>query len=63
MDTTKWKSILVPIDTYKDVKQRAQSQGRSISGELQIEIAEAMAYRQSAAPPVSLPMHSKPERF
>ncbi len=47
MDTTKWKSILVPIQTYQDVKQRSQKEGRSISGQLQIHIAESEAFRQS----------------
>ena len=47
MDTTKWKSILVPIQTYHEVKQRSQKEGRSISGMLQIHIAESEVFRQS----------------
>ena len=47
MDTTKWKSILVPIQTYHEVKQRSQKEGRSISGQLQIHIAESEAFRKS----------------
>ncbi len=47
MDTTKWKSILVPIQTYQVVKQRSQKEGRSISGQLQIHIAESEAFREN----------------
>ena len=47
MDTTKWKSILVPIQTYHEVKRRSQKEGRSISGMLQIHIAESEVFRQS----------------
>lgn len=47
MDTTKWKSILVPIQTYHEVKQRSQKEGRSISGMLQIHIAESEVFRQN----------------
>mgnify|MGYP000049856814 FL=1 len=36
MDTTKWKSILVPVDIYKEIKDLSQSEGRTISGQLRI---------------------------
>jgi hypothetical protein len=38
---------LVPIQTYHEVKQRSQKEGRSISGQLQIHIAESEAFRKS----------------
>jgi predicted DNA-binding protein len=36
MDTDKWKSVLVPIEVYKEIKQIAQAEGRTISGQLRI---------------------------
>ena len=36
MDKTKWKSILVPVDIYKEIKDLSQSEGRTISGQLRI---------------------------
>jgi predicted DNA-binding protein len=36
MDTDKWKSVLVPIEVYKEIKALAQSEGRTISGQLRI---------------------------
>tara|TARA_R100000995_G_scaffold72815_1_gene41590 strand:- start:935 stop:1081 length:147 start_codon:yes stop_codon:yes gene_type:complete len=36
MDTDKWKSVLVPIEVYKEIKQIAQDEGRTISGQLRI---------------------------
>lgn len=34
MDTTRWKSILVPREMYIDVKETAKREGRTISGQL-----------------------------
>jgi hypothetical protein len=34
MDTTKWKSVAVSIDVYEILKDRAQKNDRSVSGEL-----------------------------
>jgi len=34
MDTTRWKSILVPRELYLHVKDTAQKEGRTISGQL-----------------------------
>ena len=34
MDTTKWKSVLVPIDVYEKIKQSAKKEGRTIGGPL-----------------------------
>jgi hypothetical protein len=43
MDTTKWKSILVPIEVYREIKIMARDQGRTISGQLRIMFE---AYRE-----------------
>ena len=34
MDTTKWKSVLVPVPVYKQIKEIAQVEDRTISGQL-----------------------------
>ena len=36
MDITKWKSVLVPIEVYEQIKTIAKSEGRTISGQLRI---------------------------
>ena len=36
MDTTKWKSVLVPIEVYKEIKEHSVINGRTISGQLRI---------------------------
>ena len=36
MDTTKWKSVLVPIEVYKEIKAHAAMNGRTISGQLRV---------------------------
>jgi len=36
MDTTKWKSILVTRDIYKEIKEIARLEGRTISGQLRV---------------------------
>ena len=36
MDTTKWKSVLVPIEVYSEIKKIAKADGRTISGQLRI---------------------------
>jgi predicted DNA-binding protein len=48
MDTDKWKSVLVPIEVYKEIKALAQSEGRTISGQLRI-IFEAYKREQENA--------------
>ena len=30
MDTTKWKSVLVPIEVYKELKALSREQGRTM---------------------------------
>ena len=46
MDTTKWKSILVPREMYIDVKETAKREGRTISGQL------CYAYEQFRGAPI-----------
>ena len=36
MDTTKWKSVLVPRDTYDEIVAIAYIEGRTISGQLRM---------------------------
>ena len=36
MDTSKWKSILVPKDIYEEIKALSQQEGRTISGQLRL---------------------------
>ena len=36
MGITKWKSDLVPIEVYEQIKTIAKSEGRTISGQLRI---------------------------
>ena len=48
MDTDKWKSVLVPIEVYKEIKALSQTEGRTISGQLRI-IFEAYKREQENA--------------
>ena len=34
MDTEKWKSVLVPVPVYREIKEIAQLEDRSLSGQL-----------------------------
>jgi len=36
MDTKRWKSVLVPREIYDEIKDMAQSEGRTISGQLRL---------------------------
>ena len=36
MDTTKWKSVRVPIEVYEQIRKIARLEGRTISGQLRI---------------------------
>ena len=40
MDTSKWKSVLVPIEVYHSIKAIADDQERTISGQLRIMFRE-----------------------
>ena len=36
MDTEKWKSVLVPIEIYQEIKTISKAEGRTISGQLRL---------------------------
>ena len=36
MDTTRWKSVLVPRGVYDEIKKMSQAEGRTISGQLRL---------------------------
>lgn len=36
MDTSKWKSVLLPLDIYLAIRQIAQLENRTISGQLRV---------------------------
>lgn len=55
MDTTKWKSILVPREMYIDVKETAKREGRTISGQL------CYAYEQFRGEPLPRPEDQDPK--
>ena len=49
MDTTRWKSILVPRDMYEEVKFMAKDEGRTISGHLRMIFEDHKDRRQKNA--------------
>jgi predicted DNA-binding protein len=51
MDTSKWKSILVPREIYESIKATAKEEGRTISGQLRV-IFESYTEKVPDAPPV-----------
>ena len=55
MDTTRWKSILVPREMYIDVKETAKREGRTISGQL------CYAYEQFKGEPLPRPEDVDPK--
>ena len=36
MDTTRWKSVLVPREVYEEIKKLSKSEGRTIGGQLRL---------------------------
>ena len=36
MDTTRWKSVLVPREVYEEIKDLSKSEGRTIGGQLRL---------------------------
>ena len=36
MDTTRWKSILVPREVYEEIKEMSKAEGRTIGGQLRL---------------------------
>ena len=46
MDTTKWKSVLVPVEVYKELKTLSREQGRTMGGQLKIMYQVYEAYQK-----------------
>ena len=36
MDTSRWKSILVPREVYEEIKELSKAEGRTIGGQLRL---------------------------
>ncbi len=36
MDTTRWKSILVPREVYEEIKKMSKAEGRTMGGQLRL---------------------------
>jgi len=36
MDTSRWKSILVPREVYEEIKEMSKNEGRTIGGQLRL---------------------------
>lgn len=36
MDTTRWKSVLVPREVYEEIKELSKNEGRTIGGQLRV---------------------------
>lgn len=36
MDTTRWKSVLVPREVYEEIKELSKDEGRTIGGQLRV---------------------------
>ncbi len=47
MDTTKWKSVLVPIEMYKELKALSREQGRTMGWQLKIMYQVYEAYQNT----------------
>ena len=43
MDTTRWKSILVPREVYEEIKELSKAEGRTIGGQLRVVYDEYKA--------------------
>ena len=46
MDTTKWKSVNVPLDEYEILKTTAKNEGRTLSGQLRLIFKEWQTHRK-----------------
>lgn len=55
MDTTKWKSILVPREMYLEVKEAAKREGRTISGQLCYAYDKSLRKTKAAKSPAPMP--------
>ena len=58
MDTDKWKSVLVPIEVYKEIKALAQS---SLSVRAMSRLAAATPPEGPVAPPIKLEGENTPK--
>lgn len=36
MDTSRWKSVLVPREVYEEIKELSKNEGRTIGGQLRL---------------------------
>ena len=50
MDTTKWKSVLVPVEVYEEIKALSKQEGRTISGQLRMVFDVYKQERRKPAP-------------
>ena len=48
MDTEKWKSVLVPIEIYREIKNISKAEGRTISGQLRLMFEIYKKHRETA---------------
>jgi len=48
MDTEKWKSVLVPIEIYREIKIISKAEGRTISGQLRLMFEIYKKHRETA---------------
>ena len=48
MDTEKWKSVLVPIEIYREIKTISKAEGRIISGQLRLMFEIYKKHRETA---------------
>jgi hypothetical protein len=48
MDTTRWKSILVPREVYEEIKELSKAEGRTIGGQLRLVFDEYKANNNMA---------------
>ena len=49
MDTTRWKSILVPREGYEEIKELSKNEGRTIGGQLRLVFDEYKANHKNTA--------------
>jgi macrodomain Ter protein organizer (MatP/YcbG family) len=61
MDTTKWKSILVPREMYLEVKEAAKREGRTISGQLCYAYEKAKRKTKTATDKEQVPTRFAPK--
>jgi len=48
MDTTRWKSILVPREVYEEIKELSKAEERTIGGQLRVVYDEYKANQETA---------------